>query len=147
MKPFQFDRILDHRKQLEEIAANRLFEAQRQAKIVQDKLSEETRNLDFLIKRTEELQARAIPILDLIRHENQITFVKNNILAIKAKLEEKTERTEKERLNLIEKSKNRQILENLKEKQNRSWKQYLDKKEVSMLDEIAVVRHDRKSEN
>jgi len=142
MKPFQLDTVLDHRKRLEDIAANRLFEAGRQKDLIQQKLDEENRNLASLIEKTEELQGKTIPILDLISYEDQIAYLKKNIFAIKKKLQEKTENRLKERQNLIQKSKDRQILESLKEQQNRSWKQYLDKKEVSMLDEIVTVRHD-----
>ena len=146
MKPFQLDRVLDHRKRLEDIAANRHFEAKRQTKLVQEKLYHETKNLESLIAKTEELQAGTIHILDLINYENQIDYLKKNILAIKKKLQEKTETIQKEHKILLERSKGRQIMESLKEKQNRSWKEYLDKNEVAMLDEIAIVRHDNETE-
>jgi flagellar FliJ protein len=144
MKPFQLDTVLDHRKRLVDIAANRLFEAGRQKTLIQKKLQEEGENLEILIDKTEALQSKTIPILDLINYENQIHSMKNNILAIKKNLREKTKQMQKERQNLIQRSKDRQIMVSLKEQQNRSWKQYLDKKEVSMLDEIAVVRHERR---
>ena len=143
MKPFQLDKVLDHRKRQEDIAANRLFEARRQTKLVQEKLYRETKNLESLITRTEELQSRTIRILDLINYENQIDYLKNNIHAIKNKLQEKTDNMQKEHQILLERSKGRQIMESLKEKQNRSWKEHLDKSEVSTLDEIAIVRHDK----
>ena len=146
MKPFQLDKVLDHRKRLEDIAANRLFEARRQTKLVREKLYRETKNLELLVAKTEELQSRTIRILDLINYENQIDYLKNNIHAIKNKLQEKTETMQKEHQTLLERSKGRQIMESLKEKQNRSWKEHLDKSEVSMLDEIAIVRHDKEPE-
>jgi len=146
MKPFQLDRVLDHKKRLEDITANRLFEAKRQEKLVKKKLSEKIRHLKSTIEKTEKLQTQTIPILDLINYENQIQYMKNTILAIKKKLQEKTAAVEREYLNLIEKSKNRQILESLKEQQNRSWKQYLDKQENSVLDEIAISKHEEKTE-
>jgi len=142
MKPFQLDTVLIHRKRLEDIAANRLFEARRQKTLVQKKLQKEDKNLETLINKTEALQSKTIPILDLINYENQIHYMKNNILAIKKNLREKTGQVQKERRNLIQRSKDRQIMVSLKEQQNRSWKQYLDKKEASMLDEIAIVRHE-----
>ncbi len=141
MKPFQLNSVLDHRKRLEGISANRLTEAERQKNVIQEKLDEENKNLVYLIEKKEKLQRQAIPVLDLINYENQINYLGNTLLAIKKKLQEKTETLQKERQNLIQRSKDRQILESLKERQNRSWKHYLDKKEISMLDEIAVVRH------
>ena len=142
MKPFQLDTVLDHRKRLEDIAAGRLFTAQKEKKIIKEKLYTENRKLDSLIRKAEELQSKTIPILDLINYENQISFLKNNILAITKKLQEKSKTLRQERQKLIEKSKERQIMESLKEQQNRLWRQYLDKKEAAMLDEIAIVRYD-----
>ena len=144
MKPFQLDAVLTHRKRKEEISASRLFYAKKQKNIVQQKLQEQNRNLKFLIEKTEELQSNTIPILDLINYENQIHFLEQNIVEIKKTLQQKTDILQKEQQNLIMRSKERQIMENLKEQQNRSWKEYLDKKEISMLDEIATIRHDAK---
>ena len=141
MKPFRLDSILDYRKRLEDIAQNRLSEAKRQQELVQKKLTSETQQLSILINKTEELQSKPISILDLINYENRITYSKNNIEAIKKKLSEKNEIMDRERLHLLEKSRDRKILEKLKTQQNASWKQYLDKKEMAMLDEIAIVKH------
>lgn len=142
MKPFQLDKVLDHRKRLEDITANRLSEAKRQVSLIRQKLFEADCGLKSLIEKTEELQSSPISILDLINYEDQILHQKKNITAIKKKLQEKNKTLQLERQHLIEKSRDRQILQSLKEKQNSSWKQYLEKKEVSMLDEIAIVRHD-----
>ena len=141
MKPFRLDSILDYRKRLEDIAQNRLSEAKRQQELVQKKLTSETQQLSILINKTEELQSKPISILDLINYENRITYSKNNIEAIRKKLSEKNEILDRERLHLLEKSRDRKILEKLKTQQNASWKQYLDKKEMAMLDEIAIVKH------
>ncbi len=83
MKPFQLDAVLTHRKQMEDIAANRLFNAKRQKKLVQQKLQEQYITLQFLIEKTEELQSNTMPVLDLISYENQIHFLEKNIAEIK----------------------------------------------------------------
>ena len=142
MKPFRLDTVLNYRKRLEDIAANRLFDAKRQQEIVQLKLSENSTNLSDLIKKTAQLQRDAVPILDLINYEERILFVKKNIAAIKKSLREKNENVKKARNNLIARSKDRQIMASLKEQQNLAWKDYLNKKENAMLDEIAIIRHD-----
>ncbi|MBW2683498.1 MAG: flagellar export protein FliJ [Deltaproteobacteria bacterium] len=141
MKPFNLDTVLDYRKRLEDIAIHRLAEAKRQEKIIQQKLDEDNRHLAALIKETEQLQNEAISILDLINFENRILFLKKNIHSVKTKLQEKSENRNRMQENLVEKSRNRQILASLKDQQNRSWKKHLDKKEVAMLDEIATIRH------
>ena len=141
MKPFNLDTVLDHRKRLEDIATHRLVEAKLQQKRVEQKLDEGNKHLTALIKKTALLQNEPISILDLINYENRILYLKKNIDAVKKKLHEKTETTLKEQQNLIEKSKDRQIMANLKEQQNRTWRNYLNKKEVAMLDEIATIRN------
>ena len=141
MKPFNLDTVLDYRKRLEDIAIHRLAEAKRQEKIIQQKLDEDNRHLAALIKETAQLQNEAISILDLINFENRILFLKKNIHSVKTKLQEKPKNRNRMQENLVEKSRNRQILASLKDQQNRSWKKHLDKKEVAMLDEIATIRH------
>ncbi len=142
MKPFSLDTVLDHRKRLEDIAIQRLAEAKRQEKIIQQKLDEDNKHLAALIKETEQLQNETVSILDFINFENRILYLKKNIHSVKTKLQEKSENRNKMQENLIEMSRNRQIMASLKDQQNRSWKKYLDKKEVAMLDEIATIRHD-----
>ncbi len=142
MKPFRLDTVLNYRKRLEDIAVNRLFDAKQQQEIVQLKLSENSKNLSGLIKTTAQLQQDAVPILDLINYEERIIFVKKNIAAIKKSLREKNENVKKARQNLITRSKERQIMASLKEQQNLAWKDYLNKKENAILDEIAIMRHD-----
>lgn len=142
MKPFNLDTVLDHRKRLEDIATHRLVEAKRQQKRVKQKLDDGNKHLAALIKKTEKLQNEPISILDLINYENRILYLKKNIDAVQKKLHEKSETTKIEQQNLIEKSKDRQIMANLKDHQNRSWRNHLNKKEVAMLDEIATIRHD-----
>ncbi len=141
MKPFQLDTVLNYRKRLEEIAVNRLFEAKRQQEIVQEKLNEYNKCLAALIQTTAQLQKDTVLILDLINYEDRILYNKKTITAVKKTLLEKNENVEKARQNLVTKSKERQIMASLKEQQNRAWKDYLDKKEVAMLDEIAIIRH------
>ncbi len=140
MKPFSLDTVLDYRKRLEDIAIQRLADAKRQEKIIQKKLDEDNRHLAALIKEIEQLQNETISILDLINFENRILFLRKNIHSVKTKLHEKSENRNKMQENLIEKSRDRQIMASLKDQQNRSWKKYLDKKEVAMLDEIATIK-------
>ncbi len=142
MKPFSLETVLRYRKRLEDIAQHRFFEAEKNRTIVEKKLSSEQSNLNKLIATSARLQTKGIDITELIRYENIITRNQENILAIRKTLYEKKILAEKERENLILKSKERQIMERLKEHQNSEWKKFLDKKESAMLDEIAIIHHD-----
>lgn len=145
MKPFRLHAVLNYRKRLQDIAQNRLFEAKNIEKIIKAKLESEKYALSELIFESENMQAEGITISELIRYEERISFLKGTIKAIEKTLLEKNDLVRKEHQYLIQRSKELQIMERLKEEQNKDWKAYLDKKEAAMLDEIAILRHDSKS--
>lgn len=142
MKPFSLDTVLKFRKSQEDLAQRRLFEARTNRDLVQQKLLSEQSKLTDLVSLTERLQIDGINITELILHEQRILHLKTNLQAIEKKLTEKKDLFEKEMQNLVHRSKERQIMERLKTHQNAAWRQYLDKKEAAMLDEIAIMRHD-----
>ncbi len=142
MKPFALDTVLNYRKRLEDIAQHRFIEAQKTRDIIKKKLAEATEDLNFFIAESAQLQQQGIEITELIRHEERIAGQKKNVQAIKNNLIEKTQLIEKEQHNLLLRCKERQILERLKETQNKAWQGYLNKKEAAMLDEIATTRYE-----
>lgn len=142
MKPFTLDAVLNYRQRLEDLAKQRFYKAQKVLQTIEDKLAEERVTLSQLIEKTANLQKDGIEITELIFYEERITYVRNNVLAIEKTVAEKRAIVNKEQQHLLEKSKERQIMDKLKEQQNKAWKEYLNKKEAAMLDEIAVIRHE-----
>ena len=142
MKPFSLQTVLDYRKRLEDIAQHRFIEAKKIRETIEKKLGDEINALTEFIKETEKLQTVGIGITELIRHEERITAQKNNITAIKKHLKERSELVNKEQQNLIHRCKERRIMEQLKETQNKAWQIFLNKKEAAMLDELATSRHE-----
>lgn len=142
MKPFSLETVLAYRKRLADIAHQRFLEACRHHRQVEERLVEERRLLEDLAKESETRQRQGIAITDLIRFEEHIQQVKTNVTAIAKTLEEKAQIVASEQKQLARRVKERQIMERLKERQNRAWAAYLEKKETSMLDEIAILRHD-----
>lgn len=142
MKPFTFQTVLDYRKRLEDTARQRLAEAKKAVAAVEQKLREEQDALAALIARKELLQAEGINIMELVLYEEQISRAQTNIAAIAKNLLDKTELMHQEQQHLLGRAKDRRIMERLKERQDLAWKGHLDKKELAMLDEIAVTRHD-----
>ena len=143
MKPFSLETVLKYRKRLEDIAKNRLHEAQTARQMVQDRLAAEEQEYAGLLATLDRRQFEGIDILELIRYEEQIMFSKNRIAAIRKTLDDKTARVVEARELLIRRSKERNVMEKLKTRQNQAWQNYLDKKEAAMLDEIAVLYHER----
>lgn len=144
MKPFTLENVLAYRKRLEDIAQNRFFEAKKNHQQVEKKLAEENILLADLTERSERLQSVGIAITDLIRYEERILQVKANIGAIAKTLAEKNDIVVQEQRNLINRAKERQMMERLKTQQNNAWKTFLNKQETAMLDEIALNHHDSK---
>ena len=142
MKPFSLENVLAYRKRLEDIAQHRFFEAQKVHQLVEKKLLEEKNVLAELSNRSQHLQNEGVDITELIRYEEWILQVKANVEAIAKNLKEKAQVVAKEHQNLIHRAKERQIMESLKERQNKAWAAFLDKKETAMLDEIAILHHD-----
>jgi flagellar FliJ protein len=142
MKPFSLQTVLDYRKRLEDIAQHRFTEAKKTRASIEKKLGDEINALTEFIKETEKLQTVGIGITELIRHEEKITAQKNNITAIKKHLKERSELVHKEQQNLIHRCKERRIMEQLKETQNKARQVFLNKKEAAMLDELATSRHE-----
>ncbi len=145
MKPFALNTVLNYRKRLEEIAQHRLFEAEKNATLIEQTLQREKNLLKKQVETSNKLQAKGIDITELIRYEQMIYKIKDNIAAIQKKLFEKKNILREERENLILRSKQRQIMEQLKLRQNKNWSSYLNKKEAAMLDEIAIIRHEKTS--
>ena len=141
MKPFALDTVLDYRKRLEDIAQQRFIEAQKARDSIQKKLDDTRVELNRFIAESARLQQQGIEITELIRHEERIAGQKQNVQAISNNLHEKTQLIEKEQNNLLHRCKERQILERLKETQNKAWQAHLNKLEAAMLDEIATTRH------
>ena len=142
MKPFTLDNVLAYRRRLEDIAHHRFLEAQKVHRQVEEKLAEEHTVLAELAGRSEHLQSKGMEITELIRYEERILQVKANIRAIAKTLAEKADLVLREHQNLINRANQRQIMERLKERQNKAWTAFQDKKETAMLDEIALLRHD-----
>jgi len=145
MKPFTLENVLAYRKRLEDIAHHRFLEAKKVHRRVEEKLAEENTILAELAGRSDHLQSEGVSITELIRYEERILQVKANARAITKTLAEKAEIVLREHQNLINRVKERQIMDRLKERQNKAWTAFLDKKDTAMLDEIAILRHD--SEN
>ncbi|MBW1635838.1 MAG: flagellar export protein FliJ [Deltaproteobacteria bacterium] len=141
MKPFTLETVLTYRKRLEDTALLRLNDAKEQEEIILQKLNEKKGQLDLLINKSSQLQSETISIPDLINYENRIFYLKEKIAAVLKKLEEKIENTKAEQHNLNEKIKQRKIMENLKDQQNRLWQEHLDKKETALADEVGITRH------
>ncbi len=141
MKPFTLDAVLNFRKRLEEQAQSRLLKARETVARIEENLAREQLLLQEVMVHKEQRQSEGIEIGELIRYEERITFLGTSIEAIRKNLDSKRKVVAKEHENLLKCSKEHQIMKRLKEEKNRAWRDYLNKKEAAMLDEIGVTRY------
>ena len=143
MKPFSLDTVLNYRVQLEKIAKNRLHAADKKRAEAFLQVQQKEAVFKALIGDLAGRQSQGIEVTEMIRYEERISVEKDELETLKKVLAEKEAKVLRERENTIKRSKERKVMEKLKEKQNASWQQYLNKKEAALLDEIAVIFHEK----
>ncbi|MBV5316600.1 MAG: flagellar export protein FliJ [Desulfobulbaceae bacterium] len=146
MKPFTLHAVLKYRQQLEDMARQRLYQA----------LEVEARLLEALLEVNAELaelysslrwdQEHGTTVDRLILFDHRIELVKEEAARRQTELDKQQVQVENKRKQLIKTSKDRKIMEKIREQQNAAYAKYLEKKEAGMLDEIAVLSHARKQQ-
>ncbi len=129
------------------MAATRLAEAQLKKEFVLNEFQTAKQHHNRLIEDLTRYQQSGIAVENLVRYENRISWLKNQLEEIEERLAKAKEAVDSERLQVIQRSRDKKILEQLKERQNKAWQKYIDKKETALLDEIAVLSHERKQQN
>ncbi len=143
MKPFSLHAVLSYKERLEDIAKNRLVKAILAEQQAMARLTEQQQLYADLVSFTAERQNEGMAIIELISAEEHILYVKGRIQTLQIELSKRHEKVESERESLLKRSKEKQAMEKLKEKQNAAYQHYLNKKEAALLDEIAIIYHDK----
>lgn len=143
MKPFSLQTVLSYRQRLEDIAVNTLAEAKQAEQQTKVRLAEQQKVYDSLVALIDRIQNEGVSINDLIHHEDHLTFVKVKIKELETELTERQNTVAKRQEELLQKSRDRQVMDKLKERQNSAYRQYLNKKEAAILDEIAIIYHNK----
>jgi len=143
MKPFSLDTVLSYRQRLEDIAKNNLAKARQAEQAIQAQLTEQRDSYAVLTAHIERVQQEGIGITELIHHEDHLTYIKDKISSLEKNLTKKRDQVARTRQELLGKSRDRQVMEKLKERQNSAWRQHLNKKEAAILDEIAIIFHNK----
>ena len=143
MKPFSLDTVLNYRLQLEKVALNRLFAAEKKRAEALHALQQQQQSYDNLLNELTRRRSQGMDVGEMIRYEERITLEKKELELLQTALADQEKKVLRERDNVIQKSKERKVMEKLKVKQDAAWKRHLNKKEAALLDEIAVIFHER----
>ena len=144
MKPFSLHAVLKYRHQLEDQALQSLalaLEVETRLRQALHQVEEELAELYHDLQRDKE---QGTTVDRLILFDQRIDLVKTQVAERRTALEKQQLQVNKRRQQLLKASKDRKVIEKLKEQQNAAYKHHLDKLEAGMLDEIAVLSHERR---
>ena len=142
-KPFSLQSVLKFRKRKEDLAQDQFLRARLAVDQARNNLEAAKNEIHSLSTSLEEKQVTGILVDDLARCEERIQYKQSHIKQLKDTLARKEILAQKKRMHLLEKAQEHKSLTMLKDQQDATWKEFLDKKEAAMLDEIAILRHDR----
>ncbi|MGI6657763.1 MAG: flagellar export protein FliJ [Desulfobulbus sp.] len=147
MKPFTLHAALRYREQLETRAQQRLVEAEQiEARLILELRSAE-KELNELYEGLHLSERQGVTVDRLILFNHRIDLVRDIVLAKRDDLEKQQQQVAQRRQLLIKASRERKVIEKLREHQNAAYAKYLEKQEAIMLDETAVLGHERKRRN
>ena len=135
--------MLDYRRRLEDQAINKLSEARKEKEVIEEKIVLKKKTYQNVLNNRDDIQKNGCSILELITVEAKIDFTIKQIQELETVLSNKEAYVQRAHQSLLKRSKEKQILEKLRDKQNIAWRKYLNKKEAAMLDEIAILRYNK----
>ena len=144
MKPFTMHAVLKYRRQLEDSARQALAQAMEIEARLQKMLLQTEKELTGLYADLQQDQEQGTTVDRLRLFDTRIDLVRNELEAQRTKLIEQQQQVAQRRQMLVKRSKDRKIIEKVRDQQNAAYARFLEKKEMTMLDEIAVLSHERK---
>ncbi|WP_028317404.1 flagellar export protein FliJ [Desulfobulbus elongatus] len=144
MKPFTMHAVLNYRRQLEDAARQALHQALEAEARLQEALLRTEKELADLHADQRRDQEQGTTVDRLRLFASRIDLVHELIESRRTELAKQQAQVAKKRQVLVKRSKERKIMEKLQEQQDAAYAKFLEKKELAMLDEIAVLSHERR---
>ena len=146
MKSFTMHAVLKYRRQLEDAARQEMSQALEVEARLQEILFQAGEELTELYAGLQQDKERGTTVDRLLLFEHRIDLVKQQVETRRTDLEKQQAQVARKRQQLVKASKDRKIMEKMQEQQNAAHARFLEKKELGMLDEIAVLSHERKQQ-
>lgn len=141
---FPFEKLMQHRKNLEELAMRDVADAQRELKEANEimgkyysSIDECRENMAGLIREGGRVTGRLCDLDEFIKGQ------KNRIITYRETVRALVQKVEKCQLALVEKAREYKILDRLKVKQVKKQKKIEKKKEFKTVDDLVVMRFSR----
>ncbi len=137
-KKFKLQSVLNYRQILEDQARQKLAESLQQKTRLEEQLRQQqqaTRQLDTELK---ERQEQGLSVAEMNLFESQIQHRQRQLSHLQTNLQVLESAILGQREDLLQVARDRQVIEKLKEKREREYRQELSRKEREMLDEICL---------
>ena len=143
MKPFSMHPVLRYRKQLEDEARQTFFASQARERELTCRLRDQEKSLRRLYDGLDRLRREGTTIDQLLLYENRIALEREMLAGLREELARQHEQVKRCRRRLLNARQEKKALEQLKKKQDLAYERYRERQEAAMLDEIAVLRHNK----
>ncbi|MCD6526686.1 MAG: flagellar export protein FliJ [Desulfuromonas sp.] len=142
MKPFKLQVVLEHRQRLEDQARQGLANAVQQERQVVVEIAQHTQELAETSRDYEQRQLQGMDAREFILYENQLNHKRQLLIDLEKKLHTTQQQVLASRKALGDASRDKKLLEKLKEKKAIEEKQKLQRLEMAQLDEVAIMFRD-----
>ncbi len=139
MQKFKLQTVLDHRQRLEDRARQGLSSAIQYEHQIMSSLTDETAALAEICREYETRQQQGMHGHEFMLYENRISHKRQILKELDVQLGEARQRVVQAREELGEMSREKKLLEKLKEKKLAEIKQELHRQEMIQIDEVAIM--------
>ena len=143
MKPFRLHTVLRYRRTQENWAQERLIRSREEEERLSRELDREQGCLRELCTEFEDRKRQGMNVGEILVYQNHLRRVRNMIAQRESELQSARDDVARKKQELSQRSRERKLMEKLKEKQDSRYEQYLEDKEKQELDEFAVLFHER----
>ncbi len=138
VKKFKLQSVLNYRQSLEDQAKQNLSASLQRKKLMEEELEHQRQSVQQLDSELKERQQEGMTIAEIELFESQIQHRQRLYDEIQQQLEQLERQILNEREELLKTSRERQIMDKLKEKQEAEFLKELNRKERETLDEISL---------
>lgn len=141
---FRFQTVLDFRKNVEEKILGEFSEKKRQLEFEELKLQNLMKEWSALLGELKKMQNKAVPVGDIARYVAFIDQVKENENRQKIKIAEVSGQLETKRIELLDAVRKTKIMEKLKQRHEKEYKDDERALEQKNSDEMSVLKFGRR---
>lgn len=139
MKKFRLESVLEHRKTVESVMRRELAEANRKLADERERLAEEQGNQERAGKRMAEVQEKGAKGFVVQLYSAYLDRMAHRVSSQKQKVVEMESTFEEKQADLVEAMRRRKILDQLKQRHERSQQAQEEAAEQDFFDEVAVT--------